>query len=297
MAGTRTATRALRRPPVRRSPHPRRLPGADPTCSRSAGGDPPVATPPRPDRRRIRCRLRPAARRHAARPARHPGRTPGRHRRRPAHRHPHTAAGRHASGGDRRRPGGRARPGASPAACSPRSCRAGCPTTSSRRATATRRYRTDDPYRWLPTLGRHRPAPDQRGPARAALGRARRARAQLRHPARRGHRRLLRRLGAVGSGCAGHRRLRLLGEARLPDALARVDRGLGSSSSPAWSPARSTSSRCSARTGNGGRRPTRSPSPPRSPRRPHRSSSSRATNGPTPTGWSGARRPARTSRR
>ena len=41
-----------------------------------------------------------------------------------------------------------------------------------------------------------RPAPDPRGPARAAVGGARRARPPLRHPARRGRGRLLRRLGA-----------------------------------------------------------------------------------------------------
>ena len=74
---------------------------------------------------------------------------------------------------------------------------------------------------------RDRPAPDRRGPAREPLGGARRARAHLRHPGRRGHRHLVRGLGAERPRRPGGRRLRLLGRPRAPDALARLVRGLG----------------------------------------------------------------------
>ena len=82
----------------------------------------------------------------------------------------------------------------------------------------------------LPLAAHPRPArraPHPRGPARAAVGGARRARAALRHPARHRRRRLLRRLGARRPGRQGHRRLRLLAGARLPDALPGLLRRLG----------------------------------------------------------------------
>ena len=44
-------------------------------------------------------------------------------------------------------------------------------------------HTVDDPYRYLPVARRGRPAPDPRGPPRAAVDRARRARAPLRRPA------------------------------------------------------------------------------------------------------------------
>ena len=81
--------------------------------------------------------------------------------------------------------------------------------------------------------GRARPAPDPRGPARAALGGARRARPAVRDPARHRRGRLLRGLGAQRPRREGHRRLRLLAGPRLPDALAGLRPACGRSSSPA----------------------------------------------------------------
>ena len=75
---------------------------------------------------------------------------------------------------------------------------------------------------------RGRPAPDQRGPPRAALAGPRRPRPPLRHaPGRRGLRHLLRGLGAVGARRPAARRLQQLGRPRAPDAAARQLRRLG----------------------------------------------------------------------
>ena len=84
---------------------------------------------------------------------------------------------------------------------------------------------------------RARPAPDQRGPARAVLGRARRARAPLRHPDR----------AVTGTSFAvwapNARGVRVSGDfnywdgAGLPDALARLPAASGSCSSPTSAPA------------------------------------------------------------
>ena len=74
---------------------------------------------------------------------------------------------------------------------------------------------------------RARPAPDPGGPARAAVGRARRARPALRDPARHRRGRLVRRVGPERPRREGHRRLRLLGGPRLPDAVAGLLRRLG----------------------------------------------------------------------
>ena len=55
-------------------------------------------------------------------------------------------------------------------------------TTASRSTTASGAITVDDPYRFLPTPRRDGPAPDQRGPPRAAVDGARRAPAPLRGP-------------------------------------------------------------------------------------------------------------------
>ena len=61
----------------------------------------------------------------------------------------------------------------------------------------------DDAYRYLPDPRRDGPAPDQRGPPRAAVARARLARPALRRPLRHHHRHLVRRVGAARQGpCA-----------------------------------------------------------------------------------------------
>ena len=131
-----------------------------------------------------------------------------------------------------------------------------------------------------------RPAPDQRGSARAAVGGARRAGAPLRDPAgRHGDRYVVRGLGAQGPRGAGEGRLQLLGRPRAPDAPARASRACGSCSCPASAPARRTSTGSWAPTGSGRRRPTRWPSTPRWRRRRRRGSSSRRTSGATTPGW------------
>ncbi|CAA9385958.1 MAG: GH13_9 / GH13_8 / GH13 / GH13_10 / CBM48, partial [uncultured Quadrisphaera sp.] len=66
---------------------------------------------------------------------------------------------------------------------------------------------------------RVRPAPGLRGPPRGAVGGARRPRAPLLRPDGRGHRHLLRRLGAPGPRGPGGRRLQRLGRAAHDDAL------------------------------------------------------------------------------
>ena len=120
---------------------------------------------------------------------------------------------------------------------------------------------------------RDRPAPHRRGPPRGAVARPRRA-----HPLVRRHRRprarhVVRRVGAQRPGRAPDRRLQLLGRPRAPDARDGLDRRLGAVRPGASATAPTTSSRCSARTACGGRRPTRSPSAPRSRPRPRRSCS------------------------
>ena len=74
---------------------------------------------------------------------------------------------------------------------------------------------------------RDRPAPDRRGPPRAAVGRPRCARPHLRHPVGAGHGHQLRGLGAHRPGRARHRRLRRLGGLDPPHALAGQLRGVG----------------------------------------------------------------------
>ena len=83
------------------------------------------------------------------------------------------------------------------------------------------------------------PAPDQRGPARAAVAGARLARPALRQPVRHDHRHLLRGVGAARPGRPGEGRLQQLGRPRAPDAADGRAPGCGSSSSPASAPARS----------------------------------------------------------
>ena len=93
------------------------------------------------------------------------------------------------------------------------------------------------------------PAPDQRGPARAAVGGARRPGAPLRHAARRhDHRHLVRGLGAVGPRRPAQGRLQQLGRPRAPDAPARAVRRLGAVRARASAPAPATSTSCSAPT-------------------------------------------------
>jgi len=87
---------------------------------------------------------------------------------------------------------------------------------------------TDDPYRWLPTLGEVDLHLIGEGRARAALGRARRAPSGVRHPGRQGRRHLVRGLGADRARRAGVRRLRRLERRRPADALAGQLRGVGS---------------------------------------------------------------------
>ena len=96
---------------------------------------------------------------------------------------------------------------------------------------------------------RDRPAPDRRGPARAAVGGARRARPRVRRPRRPGQRHVVRGVGAERARRAGRRRLQLLGRPRAPDARAGLAAACGSCSSPTSATARTTSSRSSARDG------------------------------------------------
>ena len=76
-----------------------------------------------------------------------------------------------------------------------------------------------DPYSSA-VAGRARPAPDRRGPARAALGRARRQSSRAR-------RHLVRRVGPGGAGGQRRRRVQRVGRPRAPDAVARSRRRLG----------------------------------------------------------------------
>ncbi len=109
--------------------------------------------------------------------------------------------------------------------------------------------------------GRDRPAPDRRGPPRAALGGARRAHPRVRRAGRPGQRHVVRRLGAERAGRAGRRRLQLLGRPGAPDALARLQRRLGAVR-PRRRRRRALQVRGPRRaTACGGRRPTRWRSP------------------------------------
>ncbi len=145
--------------------------------------------------------------------------------------------------------------------------------------------------------GRDRPAPDRRGPARAALAGPRCARAHLRDDSRRRQWRVVRRLGAECPGRPGGRRLQLLGRNGPPHALPRGHRASGSCSSRTSATVPSTSSTSSAATACGARRQIRSPSPPRSRRRRARSSTPPTTSGTTRHGCASASRPTSTSGR
>ena len=131
---------------------------------------------------------------------------------------------------------------------------------------------------------RARPAPDRRRPARGAVEDPRRARAHLPEPVRRHHRHVVRGVGAQRRRRAGHRRLQRLGRHRSPHALHGRDRRLGAVHPQHRRPAPPTSSRSWARTGSGGRRPTRWRSTPRYRPRRARSSTRRPTSGRTTTG-------------
>ena len=117
----------------------------------------------------------------------------------------------------------------------------------------------DDPYRYLPTLGEF---------DLYLIGEGRHEelwRVLGAHAPRGGPdvRRVVRRLGAERARGPGHRRLQRLGRPRVPDALARRVRGVGAVRAGRHARAPSTSTRSAARTGCGGRRPTRWPMRPR----------------------------------
>ena len=132
----------------------------------------------------------------------------------------------------------------------------------------------DDPYRFLPTVRRARPPPGPRGPARAAVDRPGRQRAHLPRRARRGQRHVVRRVGAQRPRRARRRRLQLLAGRAARHALPGRQRRLGALRPRRRGRAPGTSSRSSAATARGGRRPTRSRRAPRSRRRRPPSSSS-----------------------
>ena len=147
--------------------------------------------PPRPAGR-----ARPAGRRRARQPALDPRAAPARRR---GHRPRLQAARAHGRGPPRRRhrlparARARGRLGRRPA----RRGRARLPARGLLRRRARARRRRPVPLPAHPR--RDRPAPDQRGPARAAVGGARRPGAPLRHPARRpDQRHRVRGLGTVG---------------------------------------------------------------------------------------------------
>ena len=125
---------------------------------------------------------------------------------------------------------------------------------------------SDDPYRFLPTLGevdlhligegRHEQLVDRPGRARARLPGADGA----------GARHLVRRLGAARPGHPAGRRLQPAGTARAPDALARAPPASGSCSSPASAPGTRYKFEILASDGvSAAARPTRWPGPPRCP--------------------------------
>ena len=91
----------------------------------------------------------------------------------------------------------------------------------------------DDPYRFAPDRRRGRPAPDRRGPPRAALERARRPRTAT-TCGRHGH--VVRRLGARTPRRARRRRLQRLGRRRPRHAPPRRQSASGSCSSPGSAP-------------------------------------------------------------
>ena len=108
---------------------------------------------------------------------------------------------------------------------------------------------------------RDRPAPDRRGPARASCGRcSARTSARYDGAARHRHGTSFAVWAPNARGVRRRRRLQLLGRPRAPDALARLDRRLGAVRPGRRRRARATSSRSSAPTASGGRRPTRWPS-------------------------------------
>ena len=182
-------------------------------------------------------RPRPGGRRPARQPARRPRRAPAR-RRRDGPRVP--AAGRVGRRGARRRRG--------PArATSTTASGSACSTSPSvpdyRLEVAYAGSARDHRRRPLPLPADARrggPAPDQRGPARAAVGRcsARTCTPTTRRTGA-GHRHLVRGLGAARQGRAAQGRLQQLGRPRAPDAPARRRPACGSCSCPASAPARS----------------------------------------------------------
>ena len=108
-----------------------------------------------------------------------------------------------------------------------------CRTTGSRSTTAQGATTRRRPVPLPAHARRDRPAPDQRGPPRAAVDGARRARAPLRRPRTAPvDRHVLRGLGAERPGRPGRRRLQQLGRPRAPDAPARAPRASGSCSCP-----------------------------------------------------------------
>ncbi|CAA9229178.1 MAG: GH13_9 / GH13_8 / GH13 / GH13_10 / CBM 48 / GH13_36, partial [uncultured Corynebacteriales bacterium] len=180
---------------------------------------------------------RPGRRRHPGR-ERHPGGAvvagvrgrPGAGRHRPAG-GAHAAPGRRRGHRRVRRGPARAAPGARRGRVRRRGPRAARRLPAGGRLPGRGRARGDPPRRRrVPVAahaGRDRPAPDLRGPARAAVGGARRARPLVRDPARHGGRDLVRGVGAERPRRAGDRGLRLLAAPGVPDALAGLQRRLG----------------------------------------------------------------------
>ena len=87
-------------------------------------------------------------------------------------------------------------------------------------------FLVDDPYRWLPTSASSTSTSSARAGTRSCGPSSARTCGATTPPAAR-RRRLLRRLGAQRPRRQGHRRLRLLGGPRLPDAVAGLLRRLG----------------------------------------------------------------------
>ena len=133
-----------------------------------------------------------------------------------------------------------------------------------------------------------RPPPRPRGPARAAVDRARRQRAHAtpassaRSSARRSP------SGPPTPAPCAWSATSTTGRARPTRCARSATAASGRSSPPTSAPAPGTSSRSSGTTARGARRPTRWPAAPRCRPRPRPSSSSRATSGPTTT-WLTAR--------
>ena len=147
-------------------------------------------------------------------------------------------------------------------------------------------HTVDDPYRWLPTLGEIDLHLIGEAP-RAAVGRPRRARPQLRHIERAGQRHELRRVGARGPGCAS-RATSTGGQAGPIRCGAGQLGGVGDlrAERGGRQPLQVPSSDLTA---CGGRSPTRWRSRRRSRRRRRRSSPRCTTNGVTRSGSSSAR--------